>query len=572
METGKLLKRGFMADQSKFVYDVAVVGSGASGGWACKRLSEAGLKVALVDAGRTQSDANFTEHKPAFELKYRDQADSVIRKTRPVQKDCYACMEYNYDWFCNDLDEPYTTGKDKPFSWQGRLRMTGGRTNVWGRVSLRLSDLDFKAASIDGYGEDWPLSYKDVEPYYDVVEEYVGICGQAEGLAHLPDGHFQPPMPLNCVETHFRNRVKEKLGYVPMHTRSANLTRSINGRAACHYCGPCERGCLTHSYFNAAFTTVADALKSGNCTHIPNAMVYKVLMDPQRKRAKGVLYIDRNTREPKEVNARAVVLCAQSLESVRILLNSADTQYSNGLANSSGVLGHYLMDHITGGGASGEFPELASKPAMSQPQNPAGMYVARFRNIPGVPKSKDFLRGYGYEGGGGTNFNWDAPGFGKAYKDAMLEPKCFLGIGGFGECLARMDNYVELDPEMKDTFGIPVLRINMTYGENEHKMVKDMADAAAEMMEAAGAVNVRRRLETATPGWAIHEVGIARMGKDPKTSVLNQFQQTHDVKNVFVCDGSGFTSTACQNPTLTIMTLCVRSMDYLMGEMKRGNI
>jgi len=572
METGKLLKRGFMADQSKFVYDVAVVGSGASGGWACKRLSEAGLKVALVDAGRPQSDANFTEHKPAFELKYRDQADSVIRKTRPVQKDCYACMEYNYDWFCNDLDEPYTTGKDKPFSWQGRLRMTGGRTNVWGRVSLRLSDLDFKAASIDGYGEDWPLSYKDVEPYYDVVEEYVGICGQAEGLAHLPDGHFQPPMPLNCVETHFRNRVKEKLGYVPMHTRSANLTRSINGRAACHYCGPCERGCVTHSYFNAAFTTVADALKSGNCTHIPNAMVYKVLMDPQRKRAKGVLYIDRNTREPKEVNARAVVLCAQSLESVRILLNSADTQYSNGLANSSGVLGHYLMDHITGGGASGEFPELASKPAMSQPQNPAGMYVARFRNIPGVPKSKDFLRGYGYEGGGGTNFNWDAPGFGKAYKDAMLEPKCFVGIGGFGECLARMDNYVELDPEMKDTFGIPVLRINMTYGENEHKMVKDMADAAAEMMEAAGAVNVRRRLETATPGWAIHEVGIARMGKDPKTSVLNQFQQTHDVKNVFVCDGSGFTSTACQNPTLTIMTLCVRSMDYLMGEMKRGNI
>jgi choline dehydrogenase-like flavoprotein len=572
METGKLSKRGFMADQSKFVYDVAVVGSGASGGWACKRLSEAGLKVALVDAGRPQSDANFTEHKPAFELKYRDQADSVIRKTRPVQKDCYACMEYNYDWFCNDLDEPYTTGKDKPFSWQGRLRMTGGRTNVWGRVSLRLSDLDFKAASIDGYGEDWPLSYKDVEPYYDLVEEYVGICGQAEGLAHLPDGHFQPPMPLNCVETHFRNRVKEKLGYVPMHTRSANLTRSINGRAACHYCGPCERGCVTHSYFNAAFTTVADALKSGNCTHIPNAMVYKVLMDPQRNRARGVLYIDRNTREPKEVNARAVVLCAQSLESVRILLNSADTQYSNGLANSSGVLGHYLMDHITGGGASGEFPDLASKPAMSQPQNPAGMYVARFRNIPGVFKSKDFLRGYGYEGGGGTNFNWDAPGFGKAYKEAMLEPKCFLGIGGFGECLARMDNYVELDPEMKDTFGIPVLRINMTYGDNEHKMVKDMADAAAEMMEAAGAVNVRRRLETATPGWAIHEVGIARMGKDPKTSVLNQFQQTHDVKNVFVCDGSGFTSTACQNPTLTIMTLCVRSMDYLMGEMKRDNI
>jgi len=561
-----------MADASKAVYDVAVVGSGASGGWACKRLSEAGLKVALVDAGRPQSDANFTEHQPGFELKYRDQADALIRKTRPVQKDCYACMEYNYDWFANDLDEPYTTGKDKPFSWQGRLRVTGGRTNVWGRVSLRLSDLDFKAASFDGYGEDWPICYKDVESYYDLVEEYVGICGDAQGLEHLPDGHFLPPMPLNCVETHFRNRVKSKLGWVPMPSRSANLTRSINGRAACHYCGPCERGCATHSYFNAAFTTVADALKSGHCTHIPNAMVFKVLMDSERNRAQGVLYIDRNTREPAEVQARAVVLCAQSLESVRILLNSADRQYPNGLANSSGVLGHYLMDHITGGGASGEFPDFATKPALSQPQNPAGMYIARFRNLPGGPKSKDFLRGFGYEGGGGSNFNWEAAGFGKAYKEALLEPKCYVGIGGFGECLPRFENYVELDPEMKDTFGIPVLRINMTYSDNERNMVKDMAESAGEMLEAAGAKNIRKRINPSTPGWAIHEVGIARMGHDAKRSVLNQFQQTHDVKNLFVCDGSGFTSTACQNPTLTIMTLCVRSIDYLMGEMKRGNI
>ena len=561
-----------MADQSKAVFDVAVVGSGASGGWACKRLSEAGLKVALVDAGRPQSDANFSEHKPAFELKYRDQADSLIRKTRFVQKDCYACMEYNYDWFANDLDEPYTTGKDKPFSWQGRLRVTGGRTNVWGRVSLRLSDLDFKAASFDGYGDDWPIRYKDVEPYYDLVEEYVGICGQSEGLAHLPDGHFQPPMPLNCVETHFRNRVKAKLGWVPMPTRSANLTKPINGRAACHYCGPCERGCVTHSYFNAAFTTVADALKSGHCTHIPNAMVYKVLMESDRNRARGVLYIDRITHEPKEVNARAVVLCAQSLESVRILLNSANTQYPNGLANSSGVLGHYLMDHIMGGGANGDFPELAGKPSMSEPRTPAGMYVARFRNLPGGPKAKGFLRGYGYEGGGGTNFNWGAAGFGKAYKEALLQAQCSLGIGGFGECLARKENYVELDPEMEDTFGIPVLRIHMTYGENEQNMVKDMADSAAEMLEAAGAKNVRKNAHPSAPGWAIHEVGIARMGNDPKKSVLNQFQQTHDIKNVFVCDGAGFTSTACQNPTLTIMTLCVRSMDYLMGEMKRGNV
>jgi choline dehydrogenase-like flavoprotein len=562
-----------MPDISKTQFDVAVVGSGASGGWACKRLSEAGLKVALIDCGRPQSDANFTEHEPAFKLKYRDQSDAFIRRTRPIQKDCYACMEYNYHWFANDLDEPYTTAPNMPFSWQGRLRMTGGRTNVWGRVSLRLSDLDFKAASHDGYGMDWPLSYKDVEPYYDLVEEYVGICGDAQGLPHLPDGHFQPAMPLNCAEQHFRNRVKAKLGWVPMPTRSANLTKAINGRAACHYCGPCERGCVTHSYFNSAFTTVADAVKSGNCTHINNAMGYKVLMDSTgRNRARGVLYIDRITRQPQEVNARAVVLCAQSLESVRILLNSANSQFPNGLCNSSGVLGHYLMDHIMGGGAGGEFPEFAGKPNINGPNRPAGMYVARFRNLPGGPKSKDFIRGYGYEGGGGTGFNWGAPGFGKAYKDALREAQCYVGIGGFGECLAREENYAEIDPEVKDTFGIPVLRFHMTYGENEMNMVKDMAESAAEMLEAAGAKNVRKREHPSTPGWAIHEVGVARMGNDPKKSVLNQFQQSHDVKNVFVCDGAGFTSTACQNPTLTIMTLCVRSMDYLMGEMKRGNV
>ena len=561
-----------MSEGKKEVYDVLVVGSGASGGWACKRLAEAGLKVALVDAGRQQSDKNFSEHKPAFQLKYRDMAPEVIRRTRPRQKDCYACMEYNYDWFCNDLDEPYTTAKDTTFSWQGRLRVTGGRTNVWGRVSLRLSDLDLKAASHDGYGEDWPLSYKDLAPYYDIVEEYVGICGQAEGLPHLPDGKFMPAIPLTCPEMQFRNRVKEKLGRTLTPTRSANITRPINGRAACHYCGPCERGCMTHSYFNSFFTTVADALKSGNCTHIPNAMVYKVLMDAESNRAKGLLYIDRNTREAKEIYGRVVVLCAQSLESVRILFNSANSQYPNGLANSSGVLGHYLMDHIMGGGGSGEFPNQSGKPNINGPNNPAGNYLVRFRNLPGEPRSKSFLRGYGYEGGGGTDFSWRAPGFGNAFKKALVEPSHTVSMGGFGECLARWENYVEINPNVVDTFGIPVLNFHMTYGDNELAMVKDMAESAGEMMQAAGAKNIKTYIHPSGPGWAIHEVGVARMGENPKSSVLNQFEQTHDVKNLFVMDGSAFVSTACQNPTLTIMTLCVRSCDYLMGEMKRGNI
>jgi glucoside 3-dehydrogenase (cytochrome c) catalytic subunit len=561
-----------MNQEGKQVYDVLVVGSGASGGWACKRLAEAGLKVAMVDAGRQQSDKNFTEHEPKFKLKYRDMAPEVIRRTRPRQTDCYACMEYNYDWFCNDLEEPYTTAKDMPFSWQGRMRVTGGRTNVWGRQSYRLSDLDFKAASHDGYGEDWPLSYRDLAPYYDLVEEYVGITGIAEGVYELPDGKFQPPMGLTCAETLLREQVKKKLGRTVTLGRSANLTKPTNGRAPCHYCGPCERGCVTHSYFNSYFTTVAYALKTGNCTHIPNAMVYKLLMDTDRNRATGLLYIDRNTRQPKEVHGRVVALCAQSLESVRILFNSANRQYPNGLANSSGVLGHYLMDHITGGGANGELPQLTGKPTINAPDRPDGIYVIRFRNAHDGPRSQRFLRGYGFQGGGGVKFNLDAPGFGEAFKKAIQDPVVSISLGGFGECLARWDNYVEINPHVVDTYGIPVLNFHMTYGENEHSMVKDMAESAAEMLEAAGAKNIQARAQSGQPGWAIHEVGIARMGDNPKASVLNQFQQSHDVKNLFVLDGAGFTSTACQNPTLTIMALCVRSCDRMMQELKRGNL
>ncbi|PYV13757.1 MAG: GMC family oxidoreductase [Acidobacteria bacterium] len=563
-----------MADKSTGDFGVIVVGSGASGGWAAKRLSEAGVKVALVDAGRPQSDQDFTEHMPEFQLKYRDRAADWIRRTRPVQKDCYACMEYNYQWFANDLEEPYTTAPDMPFSWQGRMRVTGGRTNIWGRVSLRLSDLDFHAASHDGYGEDWPLSYADLAPYYDLVEDYVGIAGQAEGLAQLPDGKFLPPMAMTCPEVRMRERVKAKLGWTVTSTRTANLTRPLNGRAPCHYCGPCERGCVTHSYFNSAFTTVADAVKSGNCTHIPNAMAYKVLMSPKTNRATGLVYIDRITHEPKEVKARAVVLCAQSLESVRILFNSATREYPNGLANSSGVLGHYLMDHIwVGGGAFGEFPELAEKVSPDGPRRPCGIYIPRFQNLAGGSRSTKFLRGFGYQGGGGSSFNMRAPGFGEAFKKSVLEPVAGVRIVGFGECLPRWDNYVAINPDVKDTFGIPVLHFHMTYSENEQSMIQAMADSASEIMEAAGAKNIRTfKQPDRRPGFAIHEVGVARMGADPKKSVLNQFEQTHDIPNLYVMDGAAFASTACQNPTLTIMALAVRSTDHLMEEMKRGNV
>jgi choline dehydrogenase-like flavoprotein len=558
-------------NKDKAEYDVIVVGSGASGGWACKRLAEAGLKVALLEAGKPQSDANFTEHKPAFELKYRDRAKEILRKTRPIQSR-FACSEYNADWFVNDLDEPYTTPKDQPFLWMGRLRVTGGRTNVWGRVSLRFSDLDFKAASHDGYGEDWPLSYQDLAPYYDLVEKYVGITGMAEGLEHLPDGQFQPPMPLSCQEKLFRDQAKEKLGRVVTLARSANLTRPLNGRGPCHYCGPCERGCMTHSYFNAAFTTVPDALRTKNCTLISNAMVHKVLMDESSNRVTGVLYVDRHTKQTGELYARVVVLCAQTQESTRILLNSSTRQYPNGLGNSSGVLGHYLTAHVRSGGGEGEFPSFGERPTLGGPAKPVGIYVPRFRNLTKQPPEKNFLRGYGYEGKSSLDFNWSAAGFGDAFKRSLREPRATLDITGFGEVLPRWDNRVEIDPQVKDIYGIPVLKIHMADGENDRAMIKDMGDSAGEMLEAAGAKNVHTYAHPSAPRWALHEAGTARMGSDAKKSVLNQFQQSHDVRNLFVMDASGFTSNPCQNPTLTIMTLCVRSCEYLMGELKRGEI
>ena len=561
------------SDSRKF--DVIVVGSGASGGWAAKRLSEAGVKVALVDCGRPHGDEDFTEHKPAWELKYRDKADELLKRTRPVQKDCYACMEYNAHWFANDLEEPYTTAEGKPFSWQGRLRVIGGRTNVWGRQSYRLSDLDFKAKSHDGFGEDWPISYADLAPYYDIVEEYVGISGQAEGTAELPDGKFQPPMPMTCAETRLRTRVKAKLGRTVTIGRTANLTKPINGRAACHYCGPCERGCITHSYFNSAFTTVADALASGHCTLVPNAMVWKVLTDPSTNKATGVMYVDRNTHEVKEIQARAVVLCAQALESVRILFNSSTREHATGLANSSGALGHYLMDHHAVAGAFGGYADLPPDPPREGgPSRPNGIYVVRFRNTLTGPQQKEFIRGYGFQGGGGSRFNYDAPGYGAAFKQAMRTPQSGVYLGGFGETLGRFENFVEIDPSgAVDKFGIPILKVHMTFGDNEFAMMKDMAATAAEMLEASGAAFVQSYVRpNPVPGWGIHEVGIARMGADPAKSVLDGFCRSHDVSNLYVMDGSCFVSIACQNPTLTIMAVTVRSTDQLMEEMKKGNV
>ena len=552
------------------IFDAIVVGSGATGGWAAKRLAEAGLKVALLEAGRNISPKEFTEHMPAYKLQYRDMSPEIAR-TRPVQKQCYACMEYNYDWFVDDLQNPYNTPDGKPFTWQ-RLRIVGGRTLVWGRQSYRLSDLDLKAASHDGYDQDWPFSYKDLAPYYDIVERYVGISGAAEGNGALPDGQFLPAMKMTCGEVRLRERAQQQFGRTVTIGRTAILTQNHNGRLACHYCGPCERGCVTYSYFSSPFTTVADALKSGNCNLITNAVVAHVDMDDAANRARGVTYVDRLTHKTDQVRGRTVIVCAQALESTRILLNSSTREYPAGLANSSNALGHYLMDHAVGAGAAGEMPDFITSHSASEPHRANGIYVIRFRNLANGPRHPRFIRGYGYQGGAGMGFHFGAEGFGASFKNAVRRGVYTAELGAFGESLARWDNHCDIDPNLKDAWGIPALRITMTHGPNEAAMMEDAAVAAAEMLEAAGAKNIKINTGLQMPGMAIHELGTARMGADPKKSVLDPWNQTHDVKNLFVMDGACFVSSGCQNPTLTMMAITVRACDRLVERFKRSEV
>ena len=554
-------------------YDAIVVGSGATGGWAAKRLAEAGLEVALLEAGRNVSPREFTEHKPVFQLKHRNIAGAGDwRKTRPVQTQCYACTEYNYDWFVDDLENPYSTPADKPFSWQ-RMRIVGGRTLCWGRQSYRLSDLDLKAASLDGYGQDWPISYQDLAPFYDITEEYVGISGAAEGNAALPDGHFLPPMKMTCGELHLRDVAAKNFGRTVTIGRSAILTEAHNERSACHYCGTCERGCISTSYFSSPFTTVKDALKTGKCTLLTNAVVASVDMDPATNLARGVTFIDGKTRQTKSIRAKTVILCAQALESTRILLNSSSSSHTAGLGNSSGLLGRGLMDHSTGAGAAGELPEFTNAPdPYSGPHRANGIYVIRYRNTSKATRQPNFIRGYGFQGGAGAVFNFQADGFGAPYKQAVKMGKYEISLGAFGESLARDDNFISIDPNLKDTWGIPALHISMTHGENERLLQEDAAATAAEMLDAAGAKNIEIRSAVGEPGMAIHELGTARMGNDPKTSVTDQYCQLHDVKNIFAMDGACFVSSGCQNPTLTMMAITVRACDHLIDRFKKHEI
>lgn len=552
------------------VYDAIVVGSGATGGWAAKVLSEAGMKTLVLEAGPRISDADFTEHLENWQIKYRGMSPAIARN-RPIQAMKYACREQNYHWFVDDILNPYTTPEGMPYQWT-RGRQLGGRTLMWGRLSWRLGARDFKPKSWDGYGEDWPISYDDIAPYYDRIERYVGISGEAEGLAQIPDGQFMPPMQMNCGERYFEQKVEKKLKRPVIMGRTAILTKAHNGRSPCHYCGPCEQGCVTHSYFSSLWTTLVDAEKSGNCTIQTDSVAARITTDRNTGLASGVEYVDRLTRSRREARGKVVVVCGSTHESVRLLLNSGE-----GFCNSSGTLGRYIMDHIAGA-VSGVLPVKEEKKWSGPPRRPVGIYMPRMLNLE-QRHTNGVLRGYGVQGSHNSSYGSAGaiagiPGFGRKLKEAVHAKDDWwrMGLTAYAECLPQYDNFVSLDPEVKDAYGIPAARLHHKWGDNEMKLYQIMLDECEEMLRAAGAELSSRQKEPRWPGGATHELGGARMGDNPKTSVVNRWRQAHDVKNLFVADGAVFPSSPCQNPTVTMMALALETSEWIVDQAKQGNL
>ncbi len=562
-----------MSEQTS--YDAIVVGSGITGGWAAKELTEKGLKTLVLEAGRPiVPEQDYVEHVPTWEVKFRGLGDRKRQLAdQPIQSTCYACDEWSSKFFVSDKENPYTTAEGKPFRWI-RGRQVGGRSITWGRQSYRWSDLDFGANSRDGIAVDWPVRYADIAPWYDYVEQFAGISGEALGLPQLPDSKFLPPMELNCTEKLVREEIAKHFGGERVLTigRAAILTKDLNERAACHYCGPCERGCITRSYFSSINATLPAAEKTGRLTLRPFSVAHSVIFDAKTRRSKGVRVIDARTRATLEFHAKVIFLCASTLESTRLLLNSFTPEFPNGLANASGELGHNLMDHIKAGGADGVVP--GNEDRVEFGRRPNGVYMPRFRNV--KSKHPDFLRGYGFQGGGyreGWERGVSQTGFGADFKKSLRGPGPWrFSFYGFGECLPNHDNYVELDKEKVDAWGIPALKIHCSWSNNELALRRDMAIAASEMLAAVGAIDIRPFALDEPPGFSIHEMGTARMGRDPKTSVLNSFNQAHDVKNLFVTDGGAMVSSSCVNPSLTYMALTARACDYAVQQMKKGEI
>ena len=558
-------------------FDAIVVGTGITGGWAAKELTERGLMVLMLDRGKMVEHGRdyHTEHMPPWQIPFRGKPlRDLYQQDYFVQSQNYAFDETTRHFFNKDSQNPYVYDP-KEFLWF-RADVVGGKSLLWARQVYRWSDLDFEANKKDGHGIDWPIRYKDIAPWYSYVEEFIGVSGQSENLPHLPDSVFLPAMEMNIVEKHVKAGIERQYPERKMTIgRTAVLTRPHKGRAACHYCGPCERGCSAGAYFCTQSSTLPAAERTGNLTLKADSLVSEVEYDPHRKRATGVRVIDTNTGMGTIYRARMVFLCASTVASTQILLNSRSEAFPNGLANSSGVLGHYLMDHTYATGAFGIFSGFEDKVTFGN--RPNGIYIPRFRNLEGSDEDVDFIRGYGYQGGA-SRMDWSQmagqiPGFGAEFKNALRVPGPWnMFLGGFGECLPYAHNRMELDAHQKDRFGIPQVRFHFRFGENEEKMREDIARQGEAMLKSAGAIFTDSFITQSVGGQAIHEMGSARMGDDPSESVLNRWNQAHDVPNLFVTDGSCMTSNSCVNPSLTFMALTARATDYAVKQFRDGRI
>ena len=559
-------------------YDAIVVGTGISGGWAAKELCEKGLKTLVLERGRMVKHVEDypTMNDDHWDYKTGDVITQETRKNQAKQsRTNYTTRESGKHFFVNDIEHPYN--EVNRFDWM-RGYHVGGRSLMWGRQSYRLTDFDFKANLKDGVATDWPIRYKDIEPWYEYVEEFIGVSGKNIGLPHFPDGNYLKPLELNCVDEVLKDSVSEKYSdRVVANARVAHITEGTKpglGRNTCQYRNRCARGCPFGAYFSRNSSTLPTAEATGNMTLRPNSVVHEVIYDADTKRATGVRVIDAETKEVYEFNAKVIFLCASSIPTTSILMQSKSDAFPNGMGNQSGELGHNIMDHHFQVGAYGRYDGFEDKYYTGR--RPGGIYIPRFRNIGGKTNNNDFLRGYGYQGGASRGSWTDTiseMAYGADFKEQITKPGDWsMGINGFGEILPYHENKMTLDYEKLDQWGLPTVTFDATIKENELKMRKDMQEQAIEMLENAGFKDVKGYDNGYAIGLGIHEMGTARMGRDRKTSVLNANNQLHDVPNVYVTDGSAMTSAGNVNPSLTYMALTARAANHAVEELKKMNI
>ncbi|MEM6864328.1 MAG: GMC family oxidoreductase [Bacteroidota bacterium] len=569
----------FYYNEEQESYDAIVVGTGISGGWAAKELCENGLKTLVLERGRM---VKHREDYPTANMDpwdFPNAGEPAIEDVMQQEKQArtgYTVKTASKHWFVNDVDHPYN--EVKRFDWM-RGYHVGGRSIMWGRHSYRWSELDFAANKNEGIAVDWPVRYKDIAPWYDKVESYIGISGELLGLPQLPDGQFEPMMELNCVEDHVRDKVAEHFdGRVITAGRVAHINSNKrfdgDGRARCQYRNRCIRGCPFGAYFSSVSSTLPAAERTGNMTLRPDSIVHEIIYDPNTKKATGVKVIDRVTKESYEFEAKVIFLCASAVASTSILMQSKSDRFPDGLGNQSGELGHNLMDHHFKAGARGKMDGFNDK--YYKGRKPNGIYIPRFRNIGGSSEMKNFSRGYGYQGGARRGDYEDLvaeSAFGKEFKEGILKPGGWtMNMLGFGEILPYHENKMTLDYEKKDQWGLPTVTFDAEIKENELEMRKDMQEQAAAMLEKSGARDIETYDDTYALGLGIHEMGTARMGYDPKTSVVNANNQVHSCKNVYVTDGAFMTSASCVNPSLTYMAFTARAANHAAQELKKGNL